>query len=317
MKRTISLTIILIVIVSVSTGFIFSKFVSKNMNVRMHAKDLPEHGLVIIKPTDPDFDTTASGLLEGMSVTDIEEVKPLSVIIRNTGNKTVVAHSIVWEGVEANGKKNSYKILYANAEALTEESMQNSADNAASEIIRPGTARLFTLLPNYYQSSNGGSGRSPREDYQAAQSRSDSENDRLQSRRSFVATALNKYTDITVYVDGVFFDDGSFVGEDTTGFFDTMSAQVNAKRDLMDDISDQFERGKSKDDIFSELETRVSLTDSRVINLAANRSPEAHYDFFRKLYAKQLLGLKKVYGDEKLIAMARDKKGRKILKRIR
>jgi hypothetical protein len=65
---------------------------------------------------------------------------------------------------------------------------------------------------------------------------------------------LANYTDITVSIDGVFFEDGTFVGPDTTNFFAQAQAVVAAKRDLPQQISDQLQSKKQPMEIYKTLE---------------------------------------------------------------
>lgn len=59
---------------------------------------------------------------------------------------------------------------------------------------------------------------------------------------------------MTVIADGIFFDDGTFIGPDTTDFFTEVKAQMDARRELLSEIRDELKAGKKADEVFGRLE---------------------------------------------------------------
>src|ERR671928_1294758 len=102
MKKIITLAILFITALSMTTGFVISRG-TQNMHVRMSAKDLPEYGVTIVRPSDPDFDVLAAEQLKDVPAELIDRIKPLSVLIRNDNKRTVVAHAIIWDCVDSDG----------------------------------------------------------------------------------------------------------------------------------------------------------------------------------------------------------------------
>jgi len=112
---------------------------------------------------------------------------------------------------------------------------------------------------------------------------------------------LANYTDITVSIDGVFFEDGTFVGPDTTNFFAQGQAVVAAKRDLLQQISDQLQRKKQPMEIYKTLEEVAARA---APTLDANSTHDDYYDQFKKMYADEILRMRATQGDEKALKSA-------------
>src|SRR5436305_10297284 len=98
MKKTIVLALLFITVLSTTTGFVLSRG-TQTMSVRMSAKDLPEYGLTIVTPSDPDFEALAAEQLKDVPDDIAANIKPLSFFLKNTSGRTVVAHAVIWDCV--------------------------------------------------------------------------------------------------------------------------------------------------------------------------------------------------------------------------
>lgn len=285
MKKNTLIAAAFILCLSTTTGFFYRRF-DKPMEVKLNIKDLPEEGVVIVSPADASFDELATALLKGATDEEIGLLKPLSVIVKNQGARRVVAHTIVWQCRGANGEQRSFKKVYANSEALTEgeEAVEALLDAGRHEMIEPGGAHLFSLLP-----SSAGDAGTERESQREA-------------RQKFSSELLARYPEITVSIDGVFFDDGTFVGPDTTRFFEKMRAQVDAKLDLVTGISEKVKLGKPHHEIIKDVEGVAALP--AVSTPSEARSAEEQYKFWKKLFATQFLSSGRAQGNDRAVAAA-------------
>ncbi len=273
---------------------------ARAMNLKMHAKDLPEHGLRIITPADPSFDGRLRALLKGQDGGGdaAESLKPFSVIIENTGRRKAVAYMLQWCFTKEGGQDDCYRHAYASPDALMEGLPPGSeAAEERSFNIRPNRARLIRFV-----SPDGSSQfRLPVSREEAEQIRAGASVDRDALLRRYLAE-LAKYTDVTVSLDGVFFDDGTFVGPDTTGFFSVVKAEVDARRDLLNDIALGLTRlGKSKEEVFRHVEKVAGGPD---VAVGSDSTPTDFYNFYKKRYAAQVLRMSQAFGDEKGLAAA-------------
>jgi hypothetical protein len=88
-----------------------------------------------------------------------------------------------------------------------------------------------------------------------------------------------------------------------------MKAQVDAKLDLRRAISEKLNKGKSKAEIFNDIEAQAR------VDIPVKRGPELSnpadiYKFFSRLHANQFLQYRKMYGDDKAIDKALGPKGK-------
>src|SRR5918912_2147203 len=72
-------------------------------DVAMNVKDLPEHGLILVTSADPSFSELTANLYQE-SDNSMEALKPFSVLLKNMGNKTVIAYQLKWELTQPDGR---------------------------------------------------------------------------------------------------------------------------------------------------------------------------------------------------------------------
>ena len=118
------------------------------------------------------------------------------------------------------------------------------------------------------------------------------------AERSQLTSELSQATDLTVSLDGVFFDDGTFVGPNSTGFFERINAIVSAKLDLLSDVARANEQGDT-DLVLDGIIAKSSEPDT---GATAGSSPEQYYKEYTKLFATEIRNMKQAYGKEKLVA---------------
>jgi len=56
------------------------------------------------------------------------------------------------------------------------------------------------------------------------------------------ARQLSESVKVIVSIDGVLFADGTFVGPDSQGYFGSLKAEIDARRDLVEEIASGVER---------------------------------------------------------------------------
>lgn len=260
------------------------------MKVKLHAKDLPEHGLRIIDPTDPSFDGKLNALLKGRMSETMEILKPFSFIIENKGQRTVVAHMIEWCFTGSDGKNECSRHMYISPMSLMEGETLSEEMQEQSDYIKPNKSRLLSLV----EPNGTGGFRVDISPDEAEQIGTEAAVDRKALLRRYGAE-LAKYTDITVSLDGVFFDDGTFAGNDTTGFFSMMKAHVDARRDLLNDVALGLSQlHKSKEEVFRYVETVANQPDIEIIS--SKTTPTEFYNYYKKYYAAEMLRLRRSWG---------------------
>jgi len=291
---------IIITFVSIGIGAVVGAS-SKTMGIRIHAKDLTEYGLTIVRPSDPEFETVARASIKDLSKEELELLRPLSVGIKNNTSKAVVAHSVVWAGTTHEGATKLYNVTYANSEFFTDrDEFVRTVTGNLNMTIEPGKALLLTLV-TLRRGGPGGGGGGSRDSQDTISNEQTSENESLSSSLTALRSEIMSYADITVSIDGVFFEDGTFVGPDTLGFFDRMKGQVEAKRDLRNFISQSLASKKAESEIYEEIE-RLALLD--VKGPSGQTTLAEHKNYFTRFFAQLLLAQRQTYGDSPTLQKA-------------
>jgi hypothetical protein len=101
---------------------------------------------------------------------------------------------------------------------------------------------------------------------------------------------------VTISVDGVFFDDGTFLGADTTAFFNEVKTQMDARYEILSKVESDLRSGVNVQEIIRKLEQIVSQP---MPELPESPSRAEYLNSFRIIFAKDILGMKSVYGVKK------------------
>ena len=102
--------------------------------------------------------------------------------------------------------------------------------------------------------------------------------------------------EMTITLDGVFFDDGKFVGPDTIGFFTHVETHVAMRLEMFQKVQTELKSGKTPTEVFRGLE---QIANSESTESRAQR--EMSRTEFRKLFAQDVLGMRNIWGVDKAI----------------
>lgn len=280
MKKTIYASLLVTLVVITGSGFLLKKVSSAPMNVPLNVKDLAEHGLIIIGAADPAFNGTVSALQKNKPSPALEAVRPFSVLIKNTGRRAAIAFVLKWELMEADGKVHTETNQYFTNWSL----MGRGTSDPGGNIIRPNAA--WFLVPGFgMEVGSPGFVDDPKlTDYL--------------NRRG---VQLAQYTNVTVSLDGVFFDDGEFVGPNTTGFFEKVGAIRDATWDLRRDIKDRITGGKSPEEVLNHV---AEIAKGPRVRLGRNSTVADYYSYYKQLEAENLLRVRSKSGNDKAVEHA-------------
>jgi hypothetical protein len=257
----------------------------------MKVSGIPESGLVLIGPADPGFEEMASAALKGRRDIVYETFKPYSVILQNKTEKTVVAYVVRLEFNSANGKLVSWQRYFGQVTALLDGNKRKSNPEAdrAGPTIPPNAWKIVT--PESYIGSES-----------RVTSEASAANDEFRAYLQHLTSRLNQGTGMTASLDGAFFEDGTFVGQDKSGFFDIFKAEVNAKQDLMFQIVSGHRAGRDANEVVNEIKS--SLPESGQPILGPGASPSDFYQYFRRLYGSEIVGIRDKLGGQAVLGHA-------------
>lgn len=253
--------------------------------MRFDARDFPEHGVSLIVPSDPSF---------GHLLTKLESTSnhdPYSVLLKNSGTRAVVGYSINWQCFDdsretsdrnLSNDRNFNKIV-SWVFLHGKESDRKEAMNRSEDIIKPHSIWLI--------SSDSARPVEGSRDAGAFSTTTVYESSEIKTMRDCVS--------MTVTVDAIFFDDGTFIGPDTSSFFTKVKSEMDARYEILRGVQNDLKSGRKADEIFKELER---VRDLEAVRLGELATADEFRAFFRNLYARDVLGRKEFYGADKAIA---------------
>jgi hypothetical protein len=99
----------------------------------------------------------------------------------------------------------------------------------------------------------------------------------------------------------VFFDDGEFLGPNTTGFFEKVGAIRDASWDLRREINDRIKGGKSSEEALSHV---AEIAKGPRVRLGRSSTVADYYNYYKQLEAESLLRVRSKSGNEKAVEHA-------------
>lgn len=257
--------------------------------VSMKVTGLPDKGLILIGPADPSFEEKAASALNGRKDFTYETLKPYSVILQNRSQKTVVAYSIRWEYPAPKGQIGIWDQSFGEGSRLLDGGRRktNPSEDKKGLTIDPGESKLITPM------SYIGSESRVTPDAQAADP----------GYGTYLRSVSDRFSggDLTVTLDGAFFEDATFVGPDRTGFFDIFTANVTARHDLMARVVAADKTGQGLAQVASEIESALPARKQ----LHPDGTTRAdYYQYYKNLYAREFLDVRNKVGDQGALGLA-------------
>lgn len=273
---------LLLLVLAVSATLVINKkeLAYKMAPLSFNVKDFPEHGIFLIAPSQ-------TSKTQSPSI-----AQSYSVFLKNDGSRAVVGYSIKWECIDGSGKTSerdtskdlnlrhidSWIFLHG------EEADHTAALNRSHEFIKPNSTWFISPsspphpverdangLPFGVTEIDGGAGNEP----------------------------LKSCVNVTIIADGIFFDDGTFIGPDTTGLFLEAKSQMDARYEILQGVENELKAGKQPAEIFNGLER---IIDPKGVRLGEHPTKDEFRSYFRSLFARDILGKKEFLGNEKAIA---------------
>jgi len=335
MKR-MAVAIALPVTVLFAGAFLWRNVKVQPVSVPLNVKDLSEHGVRIIAASDPSFDQRTEPFFKGQPQTIADRVKPFSALLENTGNLAIVGSSVRWEILKRDGSTYNRPVSSVNPRALMDGGEVQTTMGAAipSHSIRfvsvlgaAGVGQQVDMSRSWI-SFRG----SPSEGEEFRRALAEGNMDEA-FNKSVIGKALSEATSATVSVELVFFEDGTYVGDDKSDFFDQTKANVDAQYDLATEVAVALNQGRTPDEIFRHVGQLAAARprpndESLPIYASAQQTSDGPsesatgrysnaYKHFTALYAREFVGMRDALGATEAISQKLKllDKPRKVLRR--
>ena len=281
MKRTaIALLVIscaLIFSLAISERDMGSRTTEKPL-MKINIRDLREHGISLIAPSD----------LRSTHGKDVA-IYPYSILLKNTSGRLVVGYSIKWECFDGKGESAardlSHDRKFSNSLGFAfmygEESERRAILKNADEVIEPNSTWLIS--PDL-----------PARKLSGLLAEINTELD-----QAALAEIQAACPTMTVTLDGVFFDDGTFIGPDTNDFFAKVKTQMDVRHEVLQGVHSDLQSGKDPTEVFQGLE---QIRDRERQVSGGEMTMDQLRSFYRHMFAQDVLGMKEVWGAEGAIA---------------
>lgn len=290
MQRTLTSLMLLVISVIVIHAVIAKR---SGPVPTLKVRDIREHGLVIVGRSDPDFESL-KGVLSQEGVRLDLSIQPY-VFIKNLGNKRMIAYSLKWELLKDDGRVVTKTRSYAREDILMgKEGPEDPSDRI---ILRPNAARLFSLA------GYGDGQEISLTPVSKTGASSDAEIPQKLEQTGLltgVGKQLEHTVSVTVSLDGAFLEDGSFVGPNTTSFFERTSTAIDAKNHMVQEILRRLSQGDTPADVMKYLSAKADTLGEVNAPAGHRAKPEEIYQYEEKRFLDDALGIRAFAGDDEL-----------------
>lgn len=311
MKKIANILLITIVFLTITilVGFILGQSANitnkatiknsyvKNMTNLIVKNNLKDYGIEVISSIQANFGVELkqyTGDEEGVNSL-IEVAKPLTIFIENNSSKEVIGVSLRWRFVKSNGEFIEIPQTQINPGVLMGLKPRDPWMIGKTSLINKNDTRFFSYFNTTVE----------QEIVYANMRHSNPEinynqNTSLEEMQRNVALVelqkskiLDNVSEISVSIDGIFFDDGAFVGDDQNYFFDSMKGMLQARKDFLGRLKEAKASGKEDSEILSSFLADTPNILSRYSEKSSKTEYSNRQEAFETYYKGELLGLKR------------------------
>ena len=258
-------------------------------------EDLPQHGLILVPPASPDYESLLADIQARVSLSTegappiperfrpriSEQDRSTSAILLNKSPKAIAAMQVVWQFETATGRSYSHSRGMLSAQNLLLPFGRQDASWAKIfgywQTILPGSKR--------YLSESGMIGDNT--DVRPPAADEKWRGGVVMGGGRGGGTFSDPVKQITLVLDGVFFLDGEFVGPDSGKLFERTVADAGAHLTVAKIAQDAHNNGLTPTEILGEIE-KVTGPATEFPALDLVRNPDATPEEFRQAALKQI-----------------------------
>ncbi len=252
-----------------------------------------KYGIEIVPFSDKSFDdliTQYIGKNEEL-ISLVELTKPFSFFITNNSSKEVVGVSLQWKFVRSNGKIEKIPQIEANPGVLMGIKPIDPQMVGKTSLINSNAMKFYTYFNDIVGHKIAFANmrlKNPSINYKFQFNSENNQRD-ISYLNFQKEKILNDFTDISVSIDGIFFNDGTFVGVDQNFFFDSLRGEIQARKAFLTALVEAKSSGKNNTDIVDDILANTSNISLSYEELrSSNANSEQAFIIGYKSYLKNL-----------------------------
>jgi len=212
----------------------------RRTNVQFSTENnLGVYGIEIVSSDDPQFDSIMHEYVGGIKDIQaiVNEVKPFLVFVRNVSDEDVVGVSLRWRLTSSDGREEISRQIESTSSELMNIKPVDPWMEGKTALLKAKSIRLFSNVEpvgqiaenihSYIKYRRG-------EPIKITQDLMSSLNRYAISEKE---RRLRDTISLSVSVDGIFFSNGSFAGDDRNRFYDSMRGMLEAERTFRNEFA--------------------------------------------------------------------------------
>jgi hypothetical protein len=264
--------------------------------MQLEVNDLAKLGVLVHSPANEGFYNKLSSLVSIPNELAGDAAK-YSLIIENKTPQHISAISVVWRFYSSQGQA---------IERTYEFSSINSSffDDVSDSLIKSGEHYPLCLF-----AQSVGFGREP-----MSELKSDAQ---MTETLSAINTLMARSTRWSFTIESVLFSNGVWVGPNSTGYVERMTARINGARDLLKELAQKLDAGEATANVLAHARAYAGPADEpaskRMMDRERINDPNYHYEWAKKNAAREALARQKNFGgDKSMIEWVRQHTSRQI-----
>jgi hypothetical protein len=205
-------------------------------------------------------------------------------------DKRVIAYTLKWEMVTQDGQVITRLRRASRNDLLAKTGKEGLLSPDDTATLLPQTARFFSLFGyadgQQVKLKGTGPDRPARDNRQLMKKIDET------GAIGRINEQLKRTVSVTLSIDAALFEDGTFVGEDTTSHYHRMNAQVDVKKNLVQELGSRLKSGESYESVMNSIQERSSSLSAFVTTPAHDATAEQITKHYEKRSLDEILEMR-------------------------
>lgn len=228
-----SLTVVLVIVGLLTLCFAWKDNINATENLTVK-NDLQKFGVEIISPNNENFNNALTQYVGSYNEVNplVEAAKPFAVFIQNNSEKEIVGISLRWKFTKFDGKISEVNQIETSPGILMGMKPHDAFMVGKTSLINSNSLKFFSYFPSIGEELLNAfkSNRSKRFVYKLGSEQIQSYTSSIEAQKKLI---ISDVLNVSVVIDGVIFNDGTFIGENQSFLFESMSGLLQARKNFI------------------------------------------------------------------------------------